>query len=165
MSASDGTAMTEAGLAALLARHGASPAGWPAARRAAALALLDRSDAARALLTEAALRETLPAPDPARLARMQARLAARIARSPAPAAPPALSRRLARLRLGLPARLRLGLPARLRPWLPAGCGAVAALLLCALWLPLALPLLQPAPAAAPELLAPRMVLALAFEAE
>ncbi|MDQ1079649.1 hypothetical protein [Pseudoroseomonas cervicalis] len=153
--------MTEAGFAALLARHGALPAAWPAPQRAAALALLDRSEAARALLAGAVLRDTQPSPDAAALARMQARLEASIARRPAPAA---RSFRPAGLRRAWP---RPALAARLRPWLPAGCGAAAALVACALWLPLALPLLQPAPAATaqPELLAPRMVLALAFDAE
>ncbi|MFB9968791.1 hypothetical protein ACFFMP_01405 [Pseudoroseomonas cervicalis] len=94
-------------------------------------------------------------------------------------APPALSRRLARLRWGCrrgcawdcraaaPGAAGAAAPGAAgaaAPWLPAGCGAVAALLLCALWLPLALPLLQPAPRRRPSCW-PRMVLALAFEAE
>ncbi|MCQ4162878.1 hypothetical protein NON00_23530, partial [Roseomonas sp. GC11] len=81
----DRPAMVEAEFAALLAGHGAAPALWPAARRGAALALLERSAEARRRHLDAALAESLPPPDAATLARMQARLAARIARSPRPA--------------------------------------------------------------------------------
>ncbi|ONG58274.1 hypothetical protein BKE38_03215 [Pseudoroseomonas deserti] len=131
-----------------LARHGPLPARWPVEHRAGALALLARDPAARALQLQAALAASLPPASPEALARMRAGVADRIARMPLPA--------------------RQSWPARwLRPLLPAGFGAAAALLACALWLqfPAANPWgTDPWSAAADqsELLAPRLVVALAL---
>ncbi len=104
----------------LLDTHGADPARWPEAERAAALALLERSaemraahDAAAAL--DAALRDSLPEPDPAALVRMRGRLARAMAREPLPRAEPALLRWL-------------------RPFAPFGAGALVTLMLCGVWL-------------------------------
>ncbi|WP_338928988.1 hypothetical protein WDZ11_07625 [Roseomonas mucosa] len=103
-------------------------------------ALLAASAEARALLAEtlrldAALDATpggaaLP-PDPEALARMRAAVAARVARMPAPALSPAASP-------GMGGRLR----AWFRPLLPAGCGALAMLALCAVWLAISPPSLS-----------------------
>ncbi|WP_419896660.1 hypothetical protein [Roseomonas sp. USHLN139] len=137
----------------LLAQHGPLPARWPAACRAAALALLARDPAARELQLAAALAASLPPADPAAIARMRAGVAARIARMPLPAREPWATRWL-------------------RPLLPAGLGAAAALLACALWLQF--PAANPwgygpwsgtpwnAAANQGDLLAPRLVVALAL---
>jgi hypothetical protein len=111
---------------ALLARHGADPASWPAREASAARALLDGSPAARQALDavrrlELALRETRPAADAATLARMQDRIARRVATLP------------------LPEARGNGWLQWLRPLLPAGTGALLTLAACGLWLNLAAP--------------------------
>ena len=123
-----------------LETHGAGLARWPEGEAVAARALLAASAEARALLAEtlrldAALDATpggaaLP-PDPEALARMRAAVAARVARMPAPARSPAASP-------GMGGRLR----AWFRPLLPAGCGALAMLALCAVWLAISPPSLS-----------------------
>ena len=123
-----------------LETHGAGLARWPEGEAVAARALLAASAEARALLAEtlrldAALDATpggaaLP-PDPEALARMRAAVAARVARMPAPALSPAASP-------GMGGRLR----AWFRPLLPAGCGALAMLALCAVWLEISPPSLS-----------------------
>ena len=55
----------------LLRAYGAGLAAWPAAERAAALALVRRSGQARQLLAEALAEEDAPAADPLALCRMQ----------------------------------------------------------------------------------------------
>ena len=120
--------------------HGAGLARWPEGEAVAARALLAGSAEARGMLAEAlrldaALDATpggaaLP-PDPEALARMRAAVAARVARMPAPALSPAASP-------GMGGRLR----AWFRPLLPAGCGALAMLALCAVWLAISPPSLS-----------------------
>lgn len=135
-------------LSRLLETHGADPARWPPARRAAALALLGTSAEARrrraaAAAVDALLRESLPEPDAETLARMRDRLARAIARAPLPEAP----------RRGPPV-LRW-----LRPLVPAGCGALAALATCLLLMGLSSWPRGPAPEevlGAPRLLAMMM---------
>lgn len=114
--------------ATLLDRHGPAPARWPAADRAAAEGLLARSAEARAMLQaasalDAMLRQGLPRPDAAAVARLQDGVALRIARAPLPV-PPGWGQWLL---------------AMLRPAVPAGWGALAALATCALWLSIAPP--------------------------
>ncbi|CAM3991621.1 Hypothetical protein HVIM_03727 [Roseomonas mucosa] len=127
-----------------LETHGAGLARWPEGEAVAARALLAASAEARALLAETlrldvALDATpggaaLP-PDPEALARMRAAVAARVARMPAPALSPALSPAASP---GMGGRLR----AWFRPLLPAGCGALAMLALCAVWLAISPPSLS-----------------------
>lgn len=117
--------------------HGAGLARWPEGEAVAARALLAASAEARGMLAEAlrldaALDATpggaaLP-PDPEALARMRAAVAARVARMPAPALQP----------VGVGGRLR----AWIRPLLPAGCGALAMLTVCAVWLAISPPSLS-----------------------
>lgn len=117
--------------------HGAGLARWPEGEAVAARALLAGSAEARGILAEAlrldaALDATpggaaLP-PDPEALARMRAAVAARVARMPAPALQP----------VGAGGRLR----AWFRPLLPAGCGALAMLTVCAVWLAISPPSLS-----------------------
>jgi hypothetical protein len=112
--------MTPRRFARLLDTHGADPARWPQACRGAALALLDSSAEARAMrdaaaALDAALRSSLPQPDPAALARMRNRLAHAVAREPLPVP----ERRLLRW---------------LRPLAPFGAGALVTLMVCGLWL-------------------------------
>ncbi|MFC0410797.1 hypothetical protein [Roseomonas elaeocarpi] len=132
-----------------LHRHGASLDRWPAAEAAAARALLAGSAEARAALgraqrLDAAIGASLPPLEPARLEQMRQGLAARVARMPLPEAPTAAGRLLARL----------------RPALPVGCGALATLAACGLWLTLVQPL-DALPAGAADPLAATEVLALA----
>jgi len=123
----------------LLDTHGAEPARWPSSSRPAAQTFLESSAAARALRDEAqqldaALRSSLPGPDAAAMARMRAGLARTVASMPLPERPP-----------------RGGLLRRLRPWAPAGCGALATLAACWLWLS------RPEPEIAEILGAPRFL--------
>lgn len=107
----------------LIDTHGADPARWPPAQRPAALALLEASAEARALrddalALDAALRDSLPGPDAAALARMRGHLARAVARSPLPQ----------------PESVPAGLLRWFRPWAPAGCGALLTLAVCGVWL-------------------------------
>lgn len=116
--------MTPARLAEIIAAFGAETARWPAAERAAALALAARSPEAAALLAEAAavdaaLGLTRPRPEAERLAALRRRIAGEIARRPLPAA----------RRLGLLERV-----AWLEPFAPAGVGALAVLVAGFAWL-------------------------------
>jgi hypothetical protein len=122
--------MREARFRRLLDRRGPHPERWAEAEAAAAL--LARSAAARAALAEAvaldrALRQGLPAPGAAAVARLQDGVTRAIARAPLPAAP------------GLWGRLWAGLVRTLRPAAPAGWGALAATASVALWLEVAPP--------------------------
>lgn len=101
---------------------------WPERERRAAEALLATSAEARALHGRAraldrALRDGLPQPDTAAVARLRSGVARRIARAPLPA-PPTFFQRLTDA---------------LSPAVPAGCGALVAMASCALWLALAPP--------------------------
>jgi hypothetical protein len=120
-----------------LETHGAGLARWPEGEAGAARALLAASAEARGLLAEAlrldAALDATPGgaaspPDPEALARMRAAVAARVARMPAPALQP----------VEAGGRLR----AWFRPLLPAGCGALAMLTLCAVWLAISPPSLS-----------------------
>jgi len=126
-------------LARLLDTHGADLARWPPHARPAAQSLLASSATARRLWEEArqldaALRGGLAGPDAAAMARMQATVALAVARAPLPEQPSGG-----------------GLLRWLRPWAPAGCGALATLAACWLWLS------RPEPEAAEILGAPRFL--------
>lgn len=123
----------------LLDTYGADPARWPPNKRPPAEVLLAASVVARRLQEEAgeldtALRDNLPSPDAAAMARMRAGVAGAVARAPLPERP-----------------ARGGLLRWLRPWVPAGCGALATLAACWLWLS------RPEPEATEILGAPRFL--------
>ncbi len=116
--------MTRRGFAAELARSGSDLAAWPAAAREAALALLERSGAARAIFARALHAEA--APSAARAAAVAVDNAADNALG---------ERLLVPLRATLPSLLseRRLAPRRLRPPM-LGWGTVAAAVALGLWL-------------------------------
>ncbi|MBE9605301.1 hypothetical protein IAI18_10520 [Acetobacteraceae bacterium H6797] len=115
--------MNEARFAQLLEIYGAVPDRWPAADRAAALALVVRSSRAAGMLAEAAaldraIEASRSPVAPEALARLRHRIAADVARLPAPRPRPRL----------------FGALARLEPFAPAGVGALAVLAVGFAWI-------------------------------